>query len=40
MIATFSDAKTLTFITMMEETQLYKIIDSYRRYQKWAEHLN
>jgi len=37
-IAAFSDAKTLTFSTMIKKTQLYKIIDN-KKYKKW-EHLN
>jgi len=37
-LATFSDAKTLTFSTMIKKTQLYKIIGG-RRYKK-LEHLN
>jgi len=32
-IATFSEAKTLAFSTMIKNTQLYKIIDG-RRYKK------
>jgi len=38
MMATFSDAKTLTFSTMVKKAQLYNITDG-RRYKKW-EHLN